>query len=200
MAKGFDATENCGGQAQNIRNAGYDFVGRYLSQSSWKRIAAAEVAQLKGVGLGIVFVYEDAPTGADYFSSGRGQVDATRAAQQANALGAPSGTTIYFAVDYDASAEDLTGSIIPYFQGIVSGMNSFVSSGSPQYRVGVYGSGATCMALSNAGLAKQGWLACAGGWQGHGSYTSWCICQGLPTTILGMSVDPDVAQGDYGAM
>jgi len=201
MAKGFDTPDNCGGQAQNIRNAGYDFVARYLSQSTWKRITATEAGQLKGAGLGIVFVYEDAPTGADYFSYGRGQVDATRAAQQANALNAPSGTTIYFAVDYDASADDVTNAIIPYFQGAVSGMNSFVSAaGNPQYRIGVYGSGATCMALSAAGLAPQGWLACAGAWRGHGSYTSWSINQGLPTTIVGMSADPDVANGDYGAM
>jgi hypothetical protein len=201
MAKGFDTTDNCGGQAQSIKAAGYDFVARYLSQSTWKRITAGEAVQLKGAGLGIVFVYEDAPTATDYFSYGRGQVDARRAAQQANALNAPPGTTIYFAVDYDATADNVTNAIIPYFQGVVSGMNSFVSAaGNPQYRIGVYGSGATCMALSDAGLAKQGWLACAGAWRGHGSETSWSICQALPTTILGMSADPDVANGDYGAM
>jgi hypothetical protein len=201
MAKGFDTEENCGEQAQDIKNAGYDFVARYLSQSYGKRITKNEVTQLKGVGLRIVLVYEDSPIGVDYFSSGRGQVDATRAAQQANALGATAETTIYFVVDYDAGTEDLTTAIIPYFQGIVSGMNSFVSGGYPRYQIGVYGSGATCMAVCGAGLANQGWLAGASGWQGHGSYTSWSVCQGLPTIILdNMSVDPDVAQGNYGAM
>jgi hypothetical protein len=198
MPKGFDTTENCGPQVQTIKNNGYDFVARYLGQSSHKRITSAEALQLKGVGLAIVLVYEDTPTGADYFSSGRGQVDATRAAQQAQAINAPPGTTIYFAVDYDASADDLSDAIIPYFQGVVSGMTSFASSGNPLYKVGVYGSGATCMALT--GLAPQGWLACATGWRGHGSYTAWSISQGMPTTIMGMSVDPDVANASYGAM
>jgi len=200
MAKGFDTTENCGPHAEPIKNAGYDFVARYLSQSSWKRIGADEANQLKAAGLGIVLVYEDAPTGADYFSNGRGLVDATRAAQQANMLGAGSGTTIYFAVDYDASNTDLAGSITPYFQGVVSGLNSFASSGNPRYRVGVYGSGATCMAISNAGLTSQGWLAQATGWRGHGAYTAWVISQGMPGTACGMSVDPDMATDDYGAM
>jgi hypothetical protein len=200
MPKGFDTTENCGSHAQNIKNNGYDFVARYLSRSSEKRITLSEAVQVKGAGLAIVLVYEDAPTSADYFSNGRGLVDATRAAQQAMALNAPSGMTIYFAVDYGASAEDLTDAIVPYFQGVVSGMTSFASSGNSQYKVGVYGSGATCMALSSAGLVSQGWLACATAWRGHGSYTGWAISQGLPTTILGLSVDPDVANGNYGAM
>jgi hypothetical protein len=200
MAKGFDTTENCAPQAAAIKAAGYDFVARYLSQSSWKRVTASEAGALKTAGLAIVFVYEDAPTGADYFSNGRGQVDAARAAQQAGALGAAAGTTIYFAVDYDASESDLSGSIVPYFQGIVSGITSAAASGNPQYRVGVYGSGATCAAITAAGLSSQGWLAQATGWAGHGSYTSWVISQGMPGTACGMSVDPDIAQGDYGAM
>src|SRR5579863_7327575 len=99
MAKGFDTTENCGPQSANIKAAGYDFIARYLSQSSWKRISANEAGALKTAGLAIVLVYEDGPTGTDYFSNARGQVDATRAAQQAQALGAPAEVAIYFAVD-----------------------------------------------------------------------------------------------------
>ncbi|HEV2189538.1 MAG TPA: DUF1906 domain-containing protein [Stellaceae bacterium] len=201
MAKGFDTTENCGSQAAAIKTAGYDFVARYLSQSSWKRIGANEANQLTTAGLGIVLVYEDGPTGADYFSNGRGQVDAARAAQQALALDAPADTAIYFAVDYDASNADLSGPINQYFQGVNSGLSSFAGSGNPRYRAGVYGSGATCMAITGAGLASLGWLAQATGWSGHGAYTGWAISQGMPGTACGMSVDPDTAvDGNYGAI
>jgi hypothetical protein len=49
-------------------------------------------------------------------------------------------------------------------------------------------------------LASLGWLAQATGWSGHGAYTGWAISQGMPGTACGISVDPDTATGDYGAM
>jgi hypothetical protein len=200
MLKGFDTTANCGAKAGTIKDQGYDFVARYLSRSSWKAITANEAQQLAGAGLAVVLVYEDAPTSADYFSNARGQVDSARAAQQANALGAPDGTTIYFAVDYDTSDSDLNGAINQYFQGVNSGFSSFASGGNARYRVGVYGSGASCMSVTGAGLASQGWLAQATGWRGHGSYTSWSISQAMPGQACGLSVDPDTATGDYEAI
>jgi|SRR5580704_6677839 hypothetical protein len=200
MPKGFDTTEDCGAKAHQIKVAGYDFVARYLSRSAWKVISADEAQMLLAADLAIVLVYEDGPTAIDYFSSARGQVDGTRAAQQAIALGAPEGTTIYFAIDYDASDEDLSGPITQYFQGIVNSLRGFAAANNPHYRVGVYGSGAACLAITGAGLATQGWLAQATGWSGHGAYTSWSISQGMPGTACGMSVDPDTAIGDYGAI
>jgi hypothetical protein len=198
MATGFDTTEDCTTKAAQIKGAGYDFVIRYLSRSSWKRISPGEAQGLKAAGIAVALVYEDGPTSADYFSNARGQVDATRAAQQAQALGAPDNTAIYFGVDYDASDTDLSGVIIQYFQGVNSGLSSFAGSGNPRYRAGVYGSGATCMAVTGAGLASLGWLAQATGWSGHGAYTGWAISQGMPGSACGMSVDPDTATGDYG--
>jgi Rv2525c-like, glycoside hydrolase-like domain len=200
MPKGFDTTSDCSDKAAEIREAGYDFVARYLSKSSSKMITPDEAQELSDKGLAIVLVYEDGPTGADYFSNARGQVDAARAAQQANALGAPDGTTIYFAVDYDASGDDHSGVISEYFQGVNSGLSTFAAAGNPRYRVGIYGSGASCIAITNAGLATHGWLAQATGWRGHGAYTSWSISQGMPGHVLGLSVDPDTAVGDYGAV
>lgn len=191
MAKGFDTTANCSDSAAAIAAAGYDFVGRYLSRSSWKVISAAEAAALNGAGLSVVLVYEDGPTANSYFSQDRGTSDGIRAAQQAAAIGAPAGTTLYFAVDYDASAADLAGPITAYFQGIASTPTAF--------QIGVYGSGATCSAITGAGLAGMGWLACAKGWAGYAGYLpAASIVQGLPTTVLGLSVDPDTGNGTYG--
>jgi hypothetical protein len=200
MPKGFDTTVNCTNMAQQIRSSGYDFVGRYLSRHSWKVISPDEADALRQAGLAIVLVYEDDPTSGTYFSSGRGRADATRAAQQAALLGAPEGTAIYFAVDYDATEDDVGGVITQYFQGIIVGLRNFAAANNLQYRVGVYGSGAICAAITAAGLASQGWLADAMGWRGHNTYTGWAISQGLPTEILRMSVDPDNAVGDCGAI
>jgi Rv2525c-like, glycoside hydrolase-like domain len=200
MPKGFDTTEDCSAKAHQIKVAGYDFVARYLSRSAWKRITAEEVETLLEADVSIVLVYEDGPTAVNYFSYARGQIDGSRAAQQANALGAPEAATIYFAIDYDASEQDLGGPISEYFRGVANSLRSFASANNPHYRIGVYGSGAACLAMAGAGLATQGWLAQATGWRGHGAYTTWSIAQGMPSTVLGLSVDPDTAIGDYGAI
>lgn len=200
MPKGFDTPASCGTQAQAIKNAGYDFVARYLSRSTWKVVTPAEAAQLQAAGLAIVLVYEDGSTAASYFSNGRGKTDAARAAQQAAALAAPANTTIYFAVDYDASDADLAGVITQYFQGIADGLRGFAAANGTQYRAGVYGSGATCSMLTGAGLATQGWLCQSTAFHGFATYTGWSIRQGMPITVCGLHVDPDDAVGDFGAI
>jgi Domain of unknown function (DUF1906) len=161
MPTGFDTPADCSGQIPCIRHAGHAFVGRYLSKSSWKVIRKAEADTLRRAGLAIVLVYEDGPTTPSYFSFGRGQMDGARAANQAKVLDAPGNTTIYFAVDYDASEDDIDGVITQYFQGVVSSLRSFAAGGDADYRVGVYGSGATCIAMTAAGLVSMAGL-CVG--------------------------------------
>ena len=200
MPKGFDTTADCTRKAQQIKAAAYDFVGRYLSSHSWKVITPPEAAALQQAGLAIVLVYEDGPTSGSYFSNGRGTADAMRAAQQAHLVGAPAGTTIYFAVDYDASQDDIDGAIAQYFRGVAAGFKKFAAENNPLYQAGVYGSGLTCSRITAAGLASLGWLADATGWRGHDTYTGWAISQSLPVKIFDMSVDPDNAVGNYGAI
>src|SRR5580658_8898367 len=106
MPRGLDTTRDITPQAAAIKAANYDFVARYISQAHWKVIGAGEAAAIAAAGLELVLVYEDGPTAADYFSFGRGQADGVRAAQQASLLGAPAACGLYFAVDYDASADD----------------------------------------------------------------------------------------------
>jgi len=74
----------------------------------------------------------------------------------------PPESAIYFAVDNDASGSDIVGPINEYFRGIAAG---FAAAGgdAPDYRVGVYGSGAVCQALMQAGLADYAWLAMSTG-------------------------------------
>jgi hypothetical protein len=200
MPTGFDTTQDTTTNASNIKKLGYDFVARYLSQSHWKVITPGEATALASAGLNLVLVYEDSPTSADYFSYGRGLVDGLRAAQQADLLGAMPGTALYFTVDYDASGTDIGGVITQYFNGVVDSLNSRAAADNTAYVVGVYGSGATCAAITGAGLARFGWLAQSRGWSGHDGYSGWSIRQNMPAVIAGLSVDPDDAIGNYGAI
>jgi hypothetical protein len=56
------------------------------------------------------------------------------------------------------------------------------------------------MAMISAGVTTQGWLAQARRWRGHDKFTNFVINQGMPAIIVGLSVDPDDATGDYGAV
>jgi hypothetical protein len=197
MPKGFDTTQDVTTHVAAIKAGNYDFVARYLSQSHWKTISAAEANAIAAAGLGLVLVYEDGPTTSDYFSFGRGQADGTRAAQQAGLVAAPPGTILYFAVDYDASGGDIAGVITQYFNGVADALKSFAAANGVAYPAGVYGSGATCSTITAAGLAACGWLAQSHGWAGHDTYSGWSIRQGMPAVIAGLSVDPDDAIGNY---
>jgi hypothetical protein len=200
MPTGFDTPRNVASLVGAIAGAGNDFVGRYLSQSTWKVVDATEASAIAAAGIALVLLYEDGPTAATYFSFGRGQSDGLRAAQQACLLGAPADTAIYFAVDYDASSTDISGPISQYFTGVLGSLKSYATSGNPTYVAGVYGSGATCSGITGAGLASFGWLAQSTGWSGYDSYLGWTIKQGASTVQLGISVDPDNAVEIYGGI
>ena len=197
MTAGFDTTANAASLATTIKTAGYSFVGRYLSKSTWKLISAPEAIALKAAGLGILLVYEDGPTSPSYFSTGRGTSDATRAIGQAAALGAPAGTAIYFTVDYDASAADINGVISAYFVEVAAALAADPSG----YVVGVYGSGQTCQAIGSNGSATYTWRAQSTGWAGYNLPGPWNVTQGKATVACTLSVDLDTAgPGAFGAM
>lgn len=201
MPRGFDTTQNCSSYATAIRAQGYDFIGRYLSKSAWKVINAAEASAIGAAGLSLVLVYEDGSTSASYFSNSRGQTDGQRAATQAAALSAPPNTALYFAVDYDATSADIEGCINDYFNGVAQGLAAAATNnGCPQYAIGAYGSGSTCLALGHTGLVQYTWLAQSRGWSGYNPNRGWSIVQGMPSTIGALSVDPDVSNSsNYGA-
>jgi len=132
--------------AETLKGHGLDFVFRYYSattQKPEKRLTALEALALSAVGLAIAVVYEDGPTFPAYFSTERGHLDGRNTHQYAQELDQPVGSTIYFAIDYDASLSQLSGAIEDYFRGVSYGMNES-GGGSSLYAVGVYGSGTAC--------------------------------------------------------
>ncbi len=142
------------------------FVQRYL-----RDLTRAEVAALKNAGFRIVSCYEE--NGSDppvaYFTRAQGKHDGRRGFTQAQAVGQPAGTPVYFAVDTDPSAGQRLA-ILEYFQGIAEGLQQYVDNMKAQnkppvnYAIGVYGSGCLLGWCHDQGIATWFWQAFAPGW------------------------------------
>jgi hypothetical protein len=145
---------------------------------------------LSDAGLTIGVAYEDNSTSTSYFSSSRGFQDGVNAFGAALALHQPTRSAIYFAVDYDASLIDISGSILDYFNGVNRGITG-ASQGGPTYAIGVYGSGATCNLIkTQCAFVSFSWLAESTGWLGSGSYAGWDLNQAVANSALcGLNAD-----------
>lgn len=165
MPSGLDASTNCGPNARCILDAGYDFVCRYYANKGSKRLTSQEAHQLCAVGLKLVVVWESNPTSTEYFSYAKGVDDGTSAYHDAMQIGQPADSVIYFAVDYDAPQNAISGAIADYFRGVTDGFNT-ISGNRPAQRVGVYGSGAVCAWLLARKMVSYTWLAQSTGWSG----------------------------------
>jgi glucan-binding YG repeat protein len=130
--------------AASLAKQGITYVGRYLGHS-WKGIDKAEADAIKAAGLQIFSIYETNPTKAAYFTYAQGKADAFAAAGFAQEIGQPSGTAIYFTVDYDAQSKDFDG-ILSYFKGIKDNLKG--------YAIGVYGSYSVLTYLQPQNIAK----------------------------------------------
>ncbi|MHB1651685.1 MAG: DUF1906 domain-containing protein [Desulfitobacteriaceae bacterium] len=118
-----------------LKSSGIVAVGRYLGHKNmnwWKTIGPDEVQIIHDAGLALILIWESNPTYAGYFDYSKGVSDAKLAVDEVASLGAPKGTAIYFAVDYDAQTGDMAA-IEEYFRGVRDGL-------ARQYLVGVYGS------------------------------------------------------------
>lgn len=121
------------GQLDTLKQNGVRFIGRYLGfyVHGWsKGIKTDEANLIANHGVSIVSIYEGNPTQANYFTYNKGLSDVQNAVKDAQILGQPTGTAIYFTVDYDAQPEDM-GAIGAYFQGLRDGISD--------YHVGAYG-------------------------------------------------------------
>lgn len=194
MTKGFDSAVTTAGIIDKIVAAGVGFVGRYHSRNPRKNLTLAEAGLLSKAGISIVSVWEAMGDQRSNFNAAQGGKDAIAALTCAANVQQPENSTIYFAVDFDASLADLANRIIPYFEAVAPVL-------AATYRVGVYGSGRVCEELETKGYVHHTWLGGAMGWANSRAYDGWNIKQGLPGDPyhLGFQVDPDEARGaDYG--
>ena len=160
------------------------------------------VEGLHSVGVHLFSIWErGTPTRPEYFTEGQALADARSAVEFAGILGQPkagpdqieandfpANSQIYFCVDYDASAGDVTGPIENYFKILRQICKS------EGYLPSVYGSGLTCSILTNAGLAHSGFLAQSDGWRNYDLFrqSHYCaIVQGPQIQVCGFGVDSD---------
>jgi len=150
VADGIDcATPLNAATAKAIAAAGYKYVARYLVPLgyAWKRLTPAEADAISSAGMKIVSVYE---TTANRPAGGKasGEADGTAAFREAQTIGQPAGSAIYFAVDYDAQPQD--------YDEIEAYLHA-ASAQTPGYEAGVYGSYAVVEEMAKRGACKHFW-------------------------------------------
>lgn len=184
MMQGVDSASRLGDNIAALLAAhGIKFAGRYYSFDAVKNLTLAEARQLAAAGISIVAIWEadgDTIAGFDAISGDRAGSVALRLAA---ACGQPVATPIYFAVDFDASAEDIAGKIAEYFAAVGKRLHP------AGYSTGVYGSGLVCKTLLGNGLAHVAYLAQSRGWRGTPGFAEAAIKQGPRVTIAGVPVD-----------
>lgn len=127
---------------------GYRLVGRYLydppGSTLDKEIKPGELQTIFDAGLRVFPIYQDNARQLSDFTYSQGYQHALNAHDLASQYGFNRGTTIYFAVDYDAQQWEIDGQpqgIIAYFNGVVAGL----ASRGKKYFHGVYGSRNVCI-------------------------------------------------------
>jgi len=140
---------------QGLRDAGYTFAVRYLSDNTTgKNLTGPEASALIAAGLAVVVNWESGASDA-LEGKGRGASDAAEAVRQAAEVGAPVDRPIYFAVDFDATA-DQQPAIDAYFDGVASVIGVA--------RTGAYAGFGPLQRLFDAGKIAYGWQTYA--WSG----------------------------------
>lgn len=200
-----DTNHNVTSHLDNLRAAGIKQVIRYdnrLGPNGEKQVKPAEAQAMAAADMGCGIVNEGAGDRLNQFNDEIGYLDAHYSRVQASRRGQPSGSAIYFAVDFDASAGQARSAILPHFRGVTRAFTEDDPT-LPSLRVGVYGSGLVCRMVKEAGLCELTWISCSTGWtESHEWLASgqWDLRQYLPKTIAGIDTDPDEArQPDWGA-
>jgi peptidoglycan hydrolase-like protein with peptidoglycan-binding domain len=146
-------------RARALKAAGYHVVGRYLDEDPWstidKEIQPGELDAIFAGGMRMFPISQYAADEVDDFSWSNGYDHGLRAHDRAVGYGFNRGTVIYFAVDYDATGEQITSHIIPYFQGIQAGLGAR----GKRYVAGVYGSRNVCARVSDEAFARYSFVS-----------------------------------------
>ncbi|GAA3276968.1 DUF1906 domain-containing protein [Dactylosporangium vinaceum] len=184
-----------------VKNAGIQYVGRYLSGGTTKILTSSEIALINDAGLSFFPLYQEFGDGPAYFSYGQGGAAGQAAVAKAHELGIPYGTVIYFSVDFDALASEIESLIIPHFRGVSNALR-----GDGSYAVGVYGTRNVCLKLAESGYATCSFVSdMSTGYSGNMGFRlpeNWAFDQIKNTWIGGsqgtagaLEIDRDVASG-----
>jgi len=194
-------------KAQALYDAGYRYVGRYLTGTvgtahSPKNLSKSEMQAIFDAGLKIFAIYQDNNPSVEYYNYTQGNIDAGLALEAAQSLGIPYNETIYFAVDYDMMENQVNSNVIPYFKGI----RDILNSNQNKYAVGAYGSRNVCTLICNQLLATSSFVAdMSTGYSGNMGYPipeNWAFDQfheyTFPCSDGSFGLDKDAYSGRYG--
>ena len=201
-ARGIDMANDSSSVVGELRGRPWlKFVARYYRDpaSRWPALSANEAQRLSALGYKIVTVWEWHSSDPAYFTYATGYNDALSAVRQAKTVGQPPNSAIYFAVDFNARGSALY-QVDQYFRGVNAGLAA-AGGGRPEYKVGVYGSGAVCATIKGERLAQYSWLTGSTAWEGTAGYGGWNIKQaaaGARFSNLSFSHDANEARNDYG--
>lgn len=180
-----DTTEDYSSQAARLRSLGVVGVMRYFNpltngRDSSKSLLPSECARWADAGMPLGIIVEGYGgangTGIDGPSGAR---DAKRVLIWLKAMGllTTSGRTIWFAIDTDATAEQINSNEVEYFNAI---RTVFDQQTVFRPQIGVYGSGWTCLTMVGTKRADHGWLAGSSGWAKYAEYVAsngWTMLQ-----------------------
>ncbi|HTQ50639.1 MAG TPA: glycoside hydrolase domain-containing protein [Candidatus Acidoferrales bacterium] len=201
----YGATATTGVNIPAITAAGKQFVCEYIGTADNDGyLRPADVIALTNQGLQIVSIFERSPTSVSYFTLANADYDATVAINAAIEAGQPSGSAIYFTVDYSVLTPDFSA-IDSYFREIRLDFNTYFNAHPGiNYKIGVYAPGnllPTIMNDSSVG-ASYSWVAEPFGY----AYSSANLAQtqdGITLSGVGITVDLDEAYttdfGQWGA-
>ncbi|WP_306452342.1 glycoside hydrolase domain-containing protein [Bifidobacterium pullorum] len=137
-----------------LKADGYQIVGRYLTEPNresldpkdyFKAIRPGELERITKGGMKFYPIFQEYSTKLEHFTPANGAAHAKAAREAAERLGIPP-THIYFAVDFDATDDQVTSTILPYFKSILANLGG-------GYKVGIYASRNICSRVINAGQA-----------------------------------------------
>ena len=143
-----------------LKADGYEIVGRYLTepgQSSlapkdyFKAIRPGELERITKGGMRFFPIFQEYSTKLEHFTPANGAAHARAACEAAQRLGIPP-THIYFAVDFDATDDQVTSNILPYFRAVCSSLGG-------GYGVGIYASRNICSRVIGAGCASNAFVS-----------------------------------------
>lgn len=164
-----DAAEDVRHALDSMWAAGTRAIIRYdcrLAGGRWKEATNAEIQAILNRGMAAGIVNEGVGAVITAFDDSTGYADAAYSLARAQMRKQPDGSAIYFAVDMDATPAQVDSRIIPYFQGV----RRAYADAKSKLRVGCYGSGYVCAALSK--LIDLSWITCSGGFLGSRAFVN----------------------------
>jgi hypothetical protein len=158
---------------QTIKDAGYKFVGRYLTNANTgdidKKMTDDEIQLILNAGLSILPIYQTDGARVDYFTIEQAKEDAASAENAARNFGFREETTLYFGVDFDAYDYEVTNTILPYFKQLSESMQAL----GINYDIGIYGPRNICNRVYDAGYVKYCYVSDAS--SGYSGNLGFCM-------------------------